>query len=129
MTFSSINPYTQQTLQTYSADSPAVIEQKLTRADAAFRDWSALSVRERTVYLRAVGERLLTQTQQLAELTTAEMGKPLREAVAEIEKCAGACTFYADHAEAFLADQIIKTDAAKSYVTYQPLGTVLAIMP
>ncbi len=129
MTFSSINPYTQQTLQTYSADSPAVIEQKLTRADAAFRDWSALSVRERTVYLRAVGERLLTQTQQLAELTTAEMGKPLREAVAEIEKCAGACTFYADHAEAFLADQIIETDAAKSYVAYQPLGTVLAIMP
>ena len=129
MTFSSINPYTQQTLQTYPADSPAVIEQKLARADAAFRDWSALSVRERAVYLRAVAEQLLSQTQQLAALTTAEMGKTRRESVGEIEKCADACRFYADHAEAFLADQLIETDAAKSYVTYQPLGVVLAIMP
>ncbi len=129
MTFSSINPYNQQTLHTYPADSPAVIEQKLNRADAAFRDWSALSVRERTVYLRAVGERLLTQKEQLAALTTAEMGKTLREAVAEIEKCASACTFYADHAEAFLADQAIETEAARSYVVHQPLGVVLAIMP
>jgi len=130
MTFSSINPYTQQTLHTYSADSPAVIEQKLARADAAFLDWSALSVRERAVHLRAVGERLLTQTQQLAALTTAEMGKTLREAVAEIEKCAGACAFYADHAEAFLADEMISDGPTeKSYVTYQPLGAVLAIMP
>ena len=127
--FSSINPYTRQTLQMYAADSPAAIEQKLARADAAFTDWSALSVQERTVYLRAVGRQLLTQKQQLAELITAEMGKTLREAVAEIEKCAGACTFYADHADAFLADQPIATDAAKSFVTYQPLGVVLAIMP
>jgi len=127
--FSSINPYTQQTLQTYAADGSAAIEKKLARADAAFQDWSALSVRERTVHLRAVGERLLARKQQLAELTTAEMGKTLREAVAELEKCAAACTFYADHAEAFLADQPIATDAAKSFVTYQPLGVVLAIMP
>ncbi len=130
MTFSSINPYTQQTLHTYSADGPAAIEQKLARANAAFPDWSALSVRERAVYLRAVGERLLTQTQQLAALTTAEMGKTIREAVAEIEKCAGACTFYADHAEAFLANEIISDGPMeKSFVTYQPLGVVLAIMP
>lgn len=127
--FSSINPYTQQTLQTYAADSSAAIEKKLARADAAFPGWSALSVRERTVHLRAVGEQLLARKQQLAELTTAEMGKTLREAVAELEKCAAACTFYADHAEAFLADQPIATDAAKSFVTYQPLGVVLAIMP
>jgi succinate-semialdehyde dehydrogenase/glutarate-semialdehyde dehydrogenase len=127
--FSSINPYNQQKLKTYRADSATIIERKLKQADRAFADWSALSIRERTEYLRNVGTYLVAHKQRYAELMTAEMGKTLKEAVAEVEKCAATCTYYADHAEAFLADQSIETEAQHSYITYQPLGPVLAIMP
>ncbi|MBD2751497.1 NAD-dependent succinate-semialdehyde dehydrogenase [Spirosoma validum] len=127
--FSSVNPYTQKKIKTYRADSQTVIERKLKQADRAFADWSALSLAERTGYLRKVGEYLTANKQRYGELMTAEMGKTLKEAIAEVEKCAATCTFYADHAEVFLADQIIETEAAKSFITYQPLGPVLAIMP
>ena len=129
MTFKSINPYTQQTLKTYRADSTAAIERKLKQANRAFADWSVLSLTERTNFLRRVGDYLSTHNRALGEQITDEMGKTRKEAVAEIEKCAAACTFYADHAEAFLADQLIKIEAQRSFVTYQPLGPVLAIMP
>ena len=139
MTFTSINPYNQQTLTTYRADGYVVIERKLKLADRAFTDWSGLSLAERVGYLRRVGEYLTVNKQVLGEQITAEMGKTRREAVAEVEKCADGCVFYADHAEAFLADQVIKTDRGdggaafraghRTFVTYQPLGPVLAIMP
>ena len=127
--FTSVNPYTQQTLKTYRADSQGVIERKLKQADRAFADWSALSLSERVGYLRQVGTYLTDNKQRYGELMTAEMGKTLKEAIAEVVKCATTCTFYADHAEAFLADQPIESDAQRSYITYQPLGPVLAIMP
>ncbi|GAB2564978.1 NAD-dependent succinate-semialdehyde dehydrogenase [Spirosoma areae] len=127
--FTSINPYNQQKLKTYRADGPTAIERKLKQADRAFADWSALSLPERTDYLRKVGAYLNATKQRYAELMTTEMGKTLKEAIAEVEKCAAACTFYADHAGDFLADQLIETEARKSFVTYQPLGPVLAIMP
>ena len=129
MTFQSINPYNQQKFRTYRADSPASLERKLKQADRAFADWSALSLAERVGYLRRVGHYLRANKQSLGELITAEMGKTLKEAIAEVEKCAGGCTFYADHADAFLADQVIETEAYRSFVTYQPLGPLLAIMP
>ncbi|GAB3641393.1 NAD-dependent succinate-semialdehyde dehydrogenase [Spirosoma arcticum] len=129
MTFSSINPYNQQTLKTYRADSPATLERKLKQADRAFADWSVLSLAERVGYLRRVGDYLTANKQCLSEQITAEMGKTRKEALAEVEKCAGGCTFYADHANTFLADQVIETEAQRSFVTYQPLGPVLAIMP
>ncbi|GAB3982959.1 NAD-dependent succinate-semialdehyde dehydrogenase [Spirosoma terrae] len=129
MTFSSINPYNQRKLKTYRTDSLATIERKLKQADRAFADWSALSLRDRTNFLRSVGTYLQVHKQRYGELITAEMGKTLAEAISEVEKCAATCQFYADHAEAFLADQPIESDAAHSYVTYQPLGAVLAIMP
>ena len=127
--FSSINPYNQQKLKTYRADSHAAIERKLKQADRAFADWSALPLAERVVYLRRVGETLTKNKQPYGELMTAEMGKTLREAIAEVEKCATTCTFYADNAEAFLADSFIETDAAKSFMAYEPMGPVLAVMP
>lgn len=129
MIFSSINPYNQRKLKTYRADSLTSVEWKLKQADRAFADWSALSLRDRTDFLRSVGTYLQDHKQRYGELITAEMGKTLAEAISEVEKCAATCQFYADHAEAFLADQPIKSDAAHSYVTYQPLGAVLAIMP
>jgi succinate-semialdehyde dehydrogenase/glutarate-semialdehyde dehydrogenase len=127
--FTSINPYNQQKLRTYRADSVASIERKLKQADRAFADWSALSLGERTEHLRKVGLYLLANKQRYAELMTAEMGKTVKEAIAEVEKCAATCTFYADHASAFLADEPIETEAKSSFVTYQPLGPVLAVMP
>ncbi|AUD01257.1 NAD-dependent succinate-semialdehyde dehydrogenase [Spirosoma pollinicola] len=132
--FASINPYSQKRIKSYRADNASIIEWKLKQADRAFADWSVLSLRERTDYLRKVGQYLTANKQRYGELMTAEMGKTLKEAVAEVEKCAATCTFYADHAEAFLADQSIKSDrgdgpAQSSVITYQPLGPVLAIMP
>ena len=129
MTFTSINPYNQQKLKTYRADSPATVERKLKQADRAFADWSGLSLAERIEHLRRVGDYLTTHKQALGEQITAEMGKTRKEAVAEIEKCAGGCSFYADHADAFLADQVIDTEGYRSFIAYQPLGPVLAIMP
>ena len=127
--FTSINPYTQKTIRTYRPDSASTIERKLKQADRAFADWSALSIRERADYLRKVGQYLTSNNQRYGELITAEMGKTLKEAIGEVDKCATTCTFYADHAEAFLADQLIDSDAQTSFTTYQPLGPVLAIMP
>ena len=95
MAFTSTNPYNQQTLKTYRADSHPAIEHKLKQADRAFADWSALSLAERTDYLRKVGRYLIDNKQRYGELITAEMGKTLKEAVAEVEKCATTCTFYA----------------------------------
>jgi succinate-semialdehyde dehydrogenase/glutarate-semialdehyde dehydrogenase len=129
MTFQSINPFTQQLLETFPADSNNAIEHKLKQADRAFADWSALSIQERIAYLLRVGEQLLTDKEQLGELITAEMGKTRKEAMSEIDKCAACCSFYADQADRFLADQVIDSDALRSYVSYQPLGPVLAIMP
>jgi succinate-semialdehyde dehydrogenase/glutarate-semialdehyde dehydrogenase len=129
MTFQSINPFTQQLLETYPADSNETIERKIQQADRAFADWSALSIRERITYLLRVGEQLTADKEQLSALITAEMGKTRQEAISEVEKCADCCTFYAEHAEQFLADQTIESDALRSYVSYQPLGPVLAIMP
>ena len=129
MVFTSTNPYDQQPLKGYRADGPAVIERKLKRAERAFADWSGLSLAERVGYLRRVGEYLIANKQALGEQITAEMGKTRREAVAEVEKCAGGCTFYADHANTFLADQVIEAEEYRTFVTYQPLGPVLAIMP
>jgi len=127
--FASINPYNQRRLKTYRADSSASIERKLKQADRAFADWSVLSLQERTDFMRRVGSQLVSRRSELAELITAEMGKIRQEAEGEIQKCADACAFYADQAASFLADQVIESPAHRSYVTYQPLGTVLAIMP
>jgi succinate-semialdehyde dehydrogenase/glutarate-semialdehyde dehydrogenase len=91
--------------------------------------WAALPVAERGRYLAQAGQVLRSLKDELARLMTQEMGKLIREARAEIEKCAWNCDYYAEHAESMLADELVATDAGKSYVHYQPLGTVLAVMP
>lgn len=130
MTFQSINPYNQRPLKSYRADSGAAISHKLNLADKAFTTWSGLTLAERVDYLRRVGEYLATHKESLGDLITAEMGKTRKEGAAEVEKCATSCSFYADHAEAFLADQPVTIDKNnRAFITYQPLGPVLAIMP
>ncbi|MFC5410621.1 NAD-dependent succinate-semialdehyde dehydrogenase [Larkinella bovis] len=129
MNFTSVNPYTQKKIKAYPALSASALDRKLKQADRAFIDWSALSLENRLTYFRKIAAYLRREKQPLGELITAEMGKTLKEAIAEVEKCAVGCDYYIENAPKFLADLTIKTEAQRSFVTYEPLGTVLAVMP
>ncbi|HVH68216.1 MAG TPA: NAD-dependent succinate-semialdehyde dehydrogenase [Gemmatimonadales bacterium] len=129
MSFQSINPATGAVLETFEETSPEALDRILARAEAASRDWGRRSVGERAERLRAAGRLLRERKEAHARTMALEMGKPLAQGVAEAEKCAWACDYYADHAEAFLASQPRDTDASSSYVRFDPLGPVFAIMP
>ena len=129
MPYISLNPTTNQVLQTYTSWDAAHLAGALEQARAAQQAWAQTSLAQRAAVLRDVAIHLRMRRDQYAALITQEMGKLLREARAEVEKCATGCDYYAQHAEVFLAEEIVKTDAAKSYVSYQPLGVVLAVMP
>ncbi len=129
MTFTSVDPATGEKLKDYPEWDAPRLQRALDQAAAAAPAWAAKTVEERCVLLRRAGEALLLKRRDYAELMSREMGKVMAEAVAEVEKCAGACKYYADEAPRMLADELIPTDAKKSLVTFQPLGTVLAIMP
>lgn len=113
----------------YEYDKLDVIESRLADAAQAFPAWARASITIRGQHLRALATTLRAQRESLASTVTADMGKLRREALAEIEKSAAACDFYAGHAPAYLADQSIATEAARSYVCYEPMGAVLAVMP
>lgn len=108
---------------------PDGIEAALAAADRAFPGWAARPLDERGACLRRAAAVLRARREAIATVMTGDMGKLRREALTEIEKCAGACEYYADHAGSYLADQAIATDASRSYVTYEPIGCVLAVMP
>ncbi len=129
MAIASVNPATGETIKTFEAYSAAQIEAKIAAAQRAFEENRRLDFPTRATSLRRAAEILEHEKQDFARLATLEMGKPIRQAVAEVEKCALACRFYADHASEQLADERIITDAAESLVRYQPLGIVLAVMP
>ena len=129
MAIASINPATGEKLKEFSPFDDAEIEKRLTCAEKAFRKYRRTTFTKRSELLHAVAELLLEERNKLAEIITLEMGKLFRDSVAEIEKCARGCRFYAENGERFLEDEIAQTDAAESYVEYQPLGPVLAIMP
>ncbi len=125
----SINPATEETLAVYEPHSEEAIETRLKRAAAAFRLWRQTSFQERAGLLERVAGILRDRKTEWSRIMTEEMGKPIRESEAEIEKCAWNCDFYAENAEAFLADEPHPSSAAESYVQHLPLGTVLAVMP
>jgi succinate-semialdehyde dehydrogenase/glutarate-semialdehyde dehydrogenase len=129
MSFQSINPYTGRLIETIPAWDSSQIDECLVRVARVTPDWASRSVTQRAAVLHAVAGHLRTQQDYLAGLITEEMGKLLSESRAEIEKCAWACQYYAEQGAAFLADEDIETDAEHSLVTYQSLGTLLAIMP
>jgi succinate-semialdehyde dehydrogenase/glutarate-semialdehyde dehydrogenase len=129
MAIASINPATGEKLQEFSPFDDAEIEKRLTRAEKAFSKYRRTTFTDRSVFLEATAELLFQEKKKLAEIITLEMGKLFRDSVAEIEKCARGCRFYAENGERFLEDEAAQTDAAESYVQYQPLGPVLAIMP
>jgi succinate-semialdehyde dehydrogenase/glutarate-semialdehyde dehydrogenase len=129
MTFKSINPATEKLIAEYPLDNPQQIERKLWAAAKAFHGWRYSAFDERSPLMLSVANLLRSRREALAALMTAEVGKPITQALAEIDKCADACEFFANHAEELLATEEIKSDALHSGVRYEPLGAVLAIMP
>ncbi len=124
-----VNPATEADLATYDALSDAALDDALDRAADAFETHRTLSFAERAAVMRRLADLLEDQKDDLGRLMTTEMGKPLAQAVAEAEKCAWVCRYYAEHAEDFLADEVRETEARRSFVAYEPLGPVLAVMP
>ncbi len=129
MAIASINPATGETVRSYDALTDEELEAKLRRADQAFHGYRRTSFADRVRWMTRAAEILEAEKDALGELMTTEMGKPIGAAVAEAEKCARACRFYAENGERFLADEQVATDAARSWVAYRPVGPVLAIMP
>src|SRR5881396_2781622 len=129
MAIASINPTTGEVLETFPETSGAELERILGRAVAAFRDWSRCPVDARTGPLGEAARLLRERKHRYARTMALEMGKPLAQGEAEAEKCAWACDYYAEHAEQFLSPVARPTDAARSYVRFDALGPVLAIMP
>jgi succinate-semialdehyde dehydrogenase/glutarate-semialdehyde dehydrogenase len=129
MSVRSVNPATGEILETLPEASKPQIEQALARAHAAFLEWRTRPFAERARLMRAAGQELRTREAEYAMTMTREMGKPIVQAEAEVEKCAATCDYYAEHAEAFLAEQPRRTEASRSYVRFDPLGVVLAVMP
>ncbi len=123
------NPATGEPLAEYAAFDDTHVDAALSRADEAQRAWAALPIGERAVVLGRVAAILREEIDDLALLITREMGKPLVEARAEVQKCATTCDFYAGNAEAFLADEPVATSADRSWISYEPVGVVLAVMP
>jgi succinate-semialdehyde dehydrogenase/glutarate-semialdehyde dehydrogenase len=128
-TFKSIYPYTQEVIAEYPLMDDTTIESYLEKSAKAFKHWRRVSFTERSTLMLKLADILIAKRDEYAALVTREMGKVFKEAKAEVEKCAGCCRYYAEHAESFLQDVNQPSDAAKSYVTFQPIGAVLAIMP
>jgi len=124
-----VNPATGTEIATYDRLSDADLDAALERAAAAFEMHRQSSFDDRAASMRRLADLLDEQKDDLGRLMTTEMGKPLDQAIAEAEKCAWVCRYYAEHAESFLADEIRETEASKSFVAYEPLGPVLAVMP
>jgi succinate-semialdehyde dehydrogenase / glutarate-semialdehyde dehydrogenase len=129
MALESINPSTGELIRSYPEMDSRQVNKIIESADAAFREWKQTAFSHRTTFMKKAGEILRARKAEFAEMMAMEMGKPLAQGAGEAEKCGWVCEYYADQAEKFLASEIVHTDASKSFVTFQPLGVVLAIMP
>jgi acyl-CoA reductase-like NAD-dependent aldehyde dehydrogenase len=129
MSIQSINPATEEVIETFEAYTTAQVNQALDQAHKAFLGWRETTFAERGTILHRVASYLRQHKVELARLATLEMGKPIIESEAEVEKCAWNCDFYAENAEKFLSDESVASSATESYVSYLPLGVILALMP
>ena len=129
MTIESINPATGELDARYEETSPAAVQSIIAAVHDAFINWRGISFAERARPMRRAAEILRANAGDFARLMAREMGKPVREGVAEAQKCALGCDFYAENAERLLARELVKTEARNSFVTFNPLGVVLAVMP
>src|SRR3954464_3031064 len=129
MTIATVNPFTGETVKTFPPDSDLVIEQKLQKAATAARQWRRTSFADRAQRMTRAASLLEQRKDALGRLMTLEMGKLRKAAIAELEKCANGCRYYAENAERHLAPESVQTDAKRSEKRFQPLGPVLAVMP
>lgn len=129
MEFNSVNPYNGKHIATYTAHTETELNEILDRSGEVFKTWRKTALSERTDLLKNVSRLLRDNVDEYAEVITLEMGKPISESRSEVEKCAWVCDYYAEHAEEFLADEQIETDAKYSYVRHDPIGCVFAVMP
>jgi len=129
MSIATINPATGETLRTFTPLTPGEIEARLDCAASAYRRHRRTSFADRRRMMLEAARILESEKEAFGRLMVTEMGKPLKAAVEEAAKCALGCRYYADHAERFLADEAIETSATRSWVAYQPIGPVLAVMP
>ncbi|MDP2587021.1 MAG: NAD-dependent succinate-semialdehyde dehydrogenase [Candidatus Komeilibacteria bacterium] len=129
MPYISKNPATMEVLKEFPELIETELQQKLNLSASVFERWKMVSVAERTVLMKKLAEYLRQNKKELGTLATVEMGKPITAAMAEVEKCALTCDFYAENAERFLTSESVSTDATESYVAFEPLGTILAVMP
>ena len=129
MSIESVNPATGERIKVYEEMAPQQAAAAVTDAHEAWKTWRRTSFAERGRLMKKAAAILRERKSEFAMLMATEMGKPLKQGVAEAEKCAWACEYYADNAEAYLAPEFGKTDASKSYVAFDPIGVVLAVMP
>src|SRR6266498_387778 len=129
MPIASINPATGETIKKFESLSESQIDEKLQRAADIFHIYRRTSFAEREQWMTRAAEILETEKNDFARLMTTEMGKPIKGAVGEAEKCAWVCRYYAEHARPHLSDKLVETNARKNFIRYEPIGPVLAIMP
>ncbi|HYF68863.1 MAG TPA: NAD-dependent succinate-semialdehyde dehydrogenase [Ohtaekwangia sp.] len=125
----SINPYNQALLGEFPVMNESDIESKLAKSHLAFCSWKTTSFAQRSGLLTTVSGLLRSNKEEYARVISLEMGKSIHESRSEVEKCASGCDYFAEHGERFLADEEIKTEAQKSLIAFQPVGSILAIMP
>lgn len=129
MVIKTVNPTTGETIKDYEEMSPEQVKSIINKSHKAFLSWRKISFAERARQIKKLPQILRDKAEDYARLMAQEMGKPVSGGRAEVEKCAWACDYYADNAEKLLQPEVVHTDASKSFVTFQPLGVILAVMP
>lgn len=129
MTIESVNPATGEKLKSYTLHSEKEVSDNINATHKAWQTWKVSSFEERSKLLNKMAEVLISRKAELAKLMALEMGKPVTQGLAEVDKCVSVCKYYAEHAQDHLADMIIETEASKSFVAFKPIGVVLAVMP
>ncbi len=125
----SINPFTGEIIQTYREITAGEVDIVVQQVDAAYKQWRLTNFGQRALLMKNLQSCLLRNRETLAALISAEMGKVLREALGEVDKCALVCGYYAENAESFLKNEPVLTEATEAFISFQPIGTILAVMP
>jgi len=129
MAIATVNPATNEVVKTFTALTDAQVDEKIAKAAGTFQSYRKTSFADRAGWMKNAGDILTAEKEALGRVMTLEMGKTLASAIAEAEKCASGCYYYAEHGAEFVKDEVIPTSATSSYIHYQPLGVVLAVMP
>jgi succinate-semialdehyde dehydrogenase / glutarate-semialdehyde dehydrogenase len=129
MAIQTMNPATNEVVKTFEPHTSAEVTQKIEAADKAFKSWRKTTFTERSKLMQKCADILENDAEKYGRIITLEMGKPLKDGISEVKKCALACQYYAENAEDFLKDEEVETKAEKSLIAYEPLGVILAVMP